>query len=77
MADYIDRLARALASVINCFDPHAIVLGGGLSNADVLYEQVPARWTRYVFADSVGTRLLRNRMGDSAGVFGAARLWPG
>jgi len=77
MADYIDRLARALASVINCFDPHAIVLGGGLSNADVLYEQVPARWARYVFADSVGTRLLRNRMGDSAGVFGAARLWPG
>ncbi len=77
MADYIDRLARALASVINFFDPHAIVLGGGLSNADILYEQVPARWVRYVFADSVGTRLLRNRLGDSAGVFGAARLWPG
>ncbi len=76
MADYIDRLARALASVINLFDPHMIVLGGGMSNADALYAEVPARWGRYVFADSVGTRLARNRLGDSAGVFGAARLWP-
>jgi predicted NBD/HSP70 family sugar kinase len=76
MADYIDRLARALASVINLVDPQAIVLGGGLSQIARLYDEVPARWPRYVFADSVGTRLLHNRLGDSAGVFGAARLWP-
>ena len=62
--------------MINCFDPHAIVLGGGMSNADLLYDAVPRRWVRYVFADSVGTRLLKHRLGDSAGVFGAARLWP-
>jgi fructokinase len=76
MTDYIDRLARALASVINLVDPQAIVLGGGMSQAEPLYQAVPARWVRYVFAESVNTRLLRNRLGDSAGVFGAARLWP-
>ena len=76
MADYVDRLARALAGVINLFDPHAIVLGGGLSQVGLLYDAVPERWVRYVFADSVNTRLLPNRLGDSAGVFGAARLWP-
>jgi hypothetical protein len=44
MAEYTDRLARALASVINLFDPHVIVLGGGMSNVDALYDDVPARW---------------------------------
>lgn len=76
MRDYIDRLARALATVINLVDPQAIVLGGGLSHAQRLYDELPARWVPYVFAESVNTRLLRNRLGDSAGVFGAARLWP-
>lgn len=73
---YIDRLARALAAVINVLDPEVIVLGGGMSHCERLYEAVPARWPRYVFADSVRTRLVNNRLGDSAGVFGAARLWP-
>jgi len=72
---YVDRLARGLASVINLFDPDAIVLGGGLSNLDALYERVPQRWPRYVFSDTVRTVLLRNRHGDSSGVRGAARLW--
>ena len=73
---YVDRLARALATVINIFDPHAIVLGGGVSNIDRLYADVPARWQRYVFSDGVDTPLLRNRHGDSSGVRGAAWLWP-
>ena len=73
---YCERLGRALASVINLLDPGVIVLGGGLSNMDLLYDEVPARWRRYVFSDVVQTRLLRARHGDSSGVRGAARLWP-
>lgn len=73
---YADRLARALAHVINILDPHAIVLGGGMSNIDSLYEEVPSRWTSYAFSDRVDTKLLRNRHGDSSGVRGAAWLWP-
>lgn len=72
---YIDRLARALASIINVIDPHMIVLGGGMSNVETLYEAVPARWGRYVFSDSVTTRLVPARHGDSSGVRGAAWLW--
>ncbi len=72
---YVDRLARGLATVINLFDPEVIVLGGGLSNIEALYQRVPSRWGRYVFSDSVRTELWRNRHGDSSGVLGAARLW--
>jgi fructokinase len=72
---YSDRMARALASVINVLDPDAIVLGGGLSNVESLYEVVPARWGAYVFSDTVGTKLLRAKHGDSSGVRGAAWLW--
>lgn len=72
---YADRLARALAHVINILDPDAVVLGGGLSNVERLYETVPTLLPRYVFSDHVATRLLRARHGDSSGVFGAARLW--
>ena len=71
---YADRLARGLASVVNLFDPEAIVLGGGLSNVDFLYAAVPARWQRYVFSDVVATKLVRNKHGDSSGVRGAAWL---
>ncbi len=71
------RLARALAQVINLLDPDVIVLGGGLSNIDRLYDTVPRLWLEHVFSDRVATRLLRNRHGDSGGVRGAARLWPG
>lgn len=70
------RLARALATVINTIDPDAIVLGGGLSNVDRLYDTVPHLWGRYVFSDVVTTPLLKARHGDSSGVRGAARLWP-
>lgn len=75
---YCDRLARALAVVINILDPHAIVLGGGLSRMTQLYERVPQLWKRYVFSepDHIVTRLLPPRHGDSSGVRGAAWLWP-
>ena len=70
-----DRLARGLAQVINILDPDVIVLGGGLSNLTRLYENVPRLWGRHVFSDSVETRLVPPRFGDSSGVRGAARLW--
>lgn len=73
---YCQRLARALAHVVNLLDPHVIVLGGGLSNLPILYEQVPALWSRWIFSDHVETRLERNRHGDASGVRGAAWLWP-
>ena len=73
---YSDRLARALATVINIVDPHIIVLGGGMSNTDELYTEVPSRWGAYVFSDRVDTKLVRNMHGASSGVRGAAWLWP-
>lgn len=76
LARYEERLGRALAGVINVIDPDVIVLGGGLSNLDRLYSNVPALWGRHVFSDHVATRLVRNVHGDSSGVRGAAWLWP-
>ncbi|MWV16442.1 ROK family protein [Pseudomonas sp. L-22-4S-12] len=73
---YCEQLARGLATVINLLDPHAIVLGGGLSNIAALYERVPPLLVRHVFSDQVNTRLLPARHGDSSGVRGAAWLWP-
>ena len=73
---YEDRMARALAGVINVLDPDVIVLGGGVSNLNRLYANVPARWGRFVFSDTVRTRLVPARHGDASGVRGAARLWP-
>ena len=73
---YEDRLARALATVINIVDPAVIVLGGGVSNVDRLYSTVPARWAAHVFSDVVATRLVKPSHGDSSGVRGAAWLWP-
>jgi len=72
---YEERLARALAHVVNIVDPDAIVLGGGMSNVDRLYTRVPSLWERWVFSDRVDTRLVRNAHGDSSGVRGAALLW--
>ncbi len=72
---YADRMARALASVINLLDPDVIVLGGGMSNLGALYDEVPRRWGAYVFSDRVDTPLRRPVHGDSGGVRGAAWLW--
>jgi len=75
MRCYVDRMARALASVINIIDPDVIVLGGGVSNFKRLYEAVPSRWGEYVFSDRVDTRLVAAKHGDASGVRGAAWLW--
>jgi len=75
LARYEERLARALAGVINLLDPDVIVLGGGLSNIARLYDTVPRLWPRYVFSDRIDTRLVPPKYGDSSGVRGAAWLW--
>jgi fructokinase len=72
---YAERLARALAGVINILDPDAIVLGGGLSSLRHLYDEVPQHWVRHVISNTVVTRLLPPVHGDSSGVRGAAWLW--
>ncbi len=76
LARHADRLARGLAVVINLIDPDVIVLGGGLSNMDHLYSELPGRLSGYVFSDFVHTPVVRNVHGDSSGVRGAAWLWP-
>ena len=75
MDHYEERLARALAGVINILDPDVIVLGGGISNLQRLYANVPVLWRPYVFSDHVATRLAPPAHGDSSGVRGAAWLW--
>jgi fructokinase len=76
METYIERLARATATVINMIDPHVIVLGGGLSNIPWLYDAVPPLWPDHVLSDTVVTRLVMPKHGDASGVRGAAWLWP-
>ena len=73
---YTHRLARALAHLINIFDPEVIVLGGGMSNVASLYEEVPALWDEFVFSDPISTKLVAPKFGDSSGVRGAAMLKP-
>ncbi len=73
---YEHRMARALAHVINILDPDVIVLGGGMSNIQRLYQNIPELWREFVFSDVVLTRLVPPEYGDSSGVRGAAWLWP-
>jgi fructokinase len=75
LARYEERLARALATVVNLLDPDVIVLGGGLSNLTRLYAGVPERWGAWVFSDRVDTALRPPKHGDASGVRGAAWLW--
>jgi fructokinase len=77
LARYEERLARALGSVINVIDPDVVVLGGGMSNVERLYRNVPRLWSRYIFSDRVDTRLAKAKHGDASGVRGAAWLWGG
>jgi fructokinase len=72
---YLDRFARAIATLVNVLDPHAIVMGGGLSNIEQFYTQLPERVERYGFNPEGETVMVRNRHGDSSGVRGAAWLW--
>ena len=73
---YVDRLARALAVVVDLIDPDAVVLGGGMSNVEELYERLPAAIEPRVFSDLFDTPVLKALHGDSSGVRGAAWLWP-
>ena len=72
---YCERLAKSLAQVINIFDPDIIILGGGMSNASVLYQEIPQRWDKFIFSDEVTTKLAPAKHGDASGVRGAAQLW--
>ncbi len=76
IAVYSKQLARCLATVVNLIDPEAIVLGGGLSNIDSLYDTVLPDMEDYVFTTGLKTRLLRPQFGDASGAIGAACLWP-
>ena len=73
-ARFEDRLARSLAAIINVLDPDVIVLGGGVSNIDRIYETILDLVKPYVFGDQLKTSIVRNMHGDSSGVRGAAWL---
>jgi len=73
---YVDRLARGLAMVCDVLDPDVIVLGGGMSNVDLLYDRLPAAIAPHVFSDVFETPVRKAVHGDSSGVRGAAWLWP-
>lgn len=72
---FLSQLTRGLASVINVLDPDCVVLGGGLSNIQRIYSEVPLRWGEYIFSNEIRTQLLPAKYGDSSGVRGAAWLW--
>jgi fructokinase len=76
LAGFERRLAKSLAAVINVIDPDVIVCGGGLSNLDRIYENVPKLWQEYAFSDGLTTQFVPAKYGDSSGVRGAAWLWP-
>ena len=76
VAGYAERLAQALAAVINLLDPDVIVLGGGLSEIAALYRLVPAAWGAHASVTRPATRLVRARFGPESGLRGAARLTP-
>ena len=75
MCQYEQWLAKALSGVINILDPDVIVLAGGLSNIERLYQNIPRYWQDTVFSDQVNTQLVQAKYGDSSGVRGAAWLW--
>jgi fructokinase len=74
--DYIDRLARGLAVIGDILDPDVIVLAGGMSNVEALYDRTPEAIGRYTFSDVFTTPVIKAAHGDSSGVRGAAWLWP-
>ncbi len=76
LARHADRLGRGLAVITNLLDPDVIVLGGGLSNMEHLYSEVPKVMKKHVFSDFVNTPVVKNKHGDSSGVRGAAWMWP-
>jgi fructokinase len=75
MEDLFDRFARAIGTLVNILDPDTIVLGGGLSNIDSLYRELPSRVMAYAYTPEDAPRIVKNLHGDSSGVRGAAWLW--
>jgi fructokinase len=75
IAGLYDRFARSIATLVNILDPDAIVIGGGLSNIDTLYDELPGRVEDYAFCPEGRTVIVKNKHGDSSGVRGAAWLW--
>ena len=73
---YADRLARGLAVIVDILDPDVIILGGGMSNIERLYETLPVAIASHVFSDVFTTPVRKALHGDSSGVRGAAWLWP-
>ena len=73
-SQFLNNFGLGLANVINILDPDAVILGGGVSNIDFLYSEGSAAMQQYIFSDCRDTPVLKNRLGDSAGVFGAALL---
>lgn len=72
---YANRLARGLSLLVNIIDPDIIVLGGGMSNVNILYDSLPELMKPYVFSDVFDTPIKPPAHGDSSGVRGAAWLW--
>ena len=70
----IDRIARCFASIINVLDPDVIIIGGGLSNVEQIYIEVPKIWNQWIFSDKISTKVKKAMYGDSSGVRGAAWL---
>ena len=72
---YEDRMARLISVMIGIFDPDAIIFGGGMSNIDRFYKNIPPLILKYTFSNKLKTKILKNTYGDSSGVRGAAWLW--
>jgi fructokinase len=72
---FYDRFAHAISEVVNILDPDVIVLGGGVSNIEALYTELPPRVEHYAFTPEAPPRIVKNQHGDSSGVRGAAWLW--
>jgi fructokinase len=72
---YVDRVARGLATVVNSLDPDVLVMGGGMSNIDELYDDLPQALARRIFSTVFHTPIRRAAHGDASGVRGAAWLW--
>ena len=75
LEQWLHRLARSLAIVVNIVDPDVVVVGGGLNRIQAIYDRVPEMLSEWVFSDAVSTRIVPAQHGDSSGVRGAARLW--
>jgi fructokinase len=72
---WIDRVGRGLSVVVNTLDPDIFVMGGGMSNVDELYRDLPGKIGQYTFSPVFATPIVRSKHGDSSGVRGAAWLW--